>query len=261
MTYRQVVLRRTNPSLQVTAPMWDAPHVAEPAKSAIAKFLEDAVDLLPRARDHYDRQLQAILGTKGKPIYDVQRGKVARPGVPTLRAMADALEQPFDLLMRAADGEWVSPIDPKRAQQSEPIAQEADAGLVEIQQIDLAYGLGSTFADSPVDIDVLKFPRVWVESITLAPASLLTWTRGRGDSMHPTIDDGDLILLDRSQRKVGEQDALWAFTVGDTASIKRLRVKGDRFKILSDNSAVPPDEEPIDFVNIVARVVFVGKRK
>ncbi|MGV3456316.1 hypothetical protein [Sphingomonas sp.] len=29
---------------------------------------------------------------------------------------------------------------------------------------------------------------------------------------------------------------------------------------LSDNRSAPPDEEPIDFVNIVARVVFVGKR-
>jgi hypothetical protein len=147
--------------------------------------------------------------------------------------------------------------------QAPPLAvrSEADSDTVEIQNIDMAYGLGSTFADSPVDVDLLKFPKIWVESITPSPASFLTWTRGRGDSMHPTIDDGDLILLDRSQRRVTEQDALWAFTVGDTASIKRLRVKGDRFQILSDNSAVPPDEEPIDFVNIVARVVFVGKRK
>lgn len=133
-------------------------------------------------------------------------------------------------------------------------------GLVGIEQIDLAYGLGATFADGPIGAELMHFPRQWVDAITSSPPALLTWTRGRGDSMFPTINDGDLILLDRSQRRVTEQDALWAFTVGDLAAIKRLRIKGDRVVILSDNPTVPPDEEPIDEVNIVARVAFVGRK-
>ncbi len=137
---------------------------------------------------------------------------------------------------------------------------DPDLPMVGIQHIDLSYGLGSTFTDGPVEIEVLQFPKIWVETITSSPPAFLTWSRGRGDSMAPTIHDGDLVLLDRSQRRVQEQDALWAFTVGDVGAIKRLRVKGDRFQILSDNPSVPADEEPIDFVNIVARVVFVGKR-
>ncbi|MFV1919160.1 S24 family peptidase [Sphingomonas sp. MJ1 (PH-R8)] len=140
------------------------------------------------------------------------------------------------------------------------VPADDDTKTVGIQHIDLAFGLGATFADSPVEVQVLQFPQEWVQTITLSPAELLTWTRGRGDSMLPTIDDGDLVLLDRSQREVKEQDALWAYTIGDIAAIKRLRVKGDRYQIFSDNPAVAPDEEPIDFVNIVARVVFVGKR-
>lgn len=138
------------------------------------------------------------------------------------------------------------------------VAEQLD--LVSIEQIDLAYGLGATFADGPIGSELMHFPRQWVDAITSSPPALLTWTRGRGDSMLPTINDGDLILLDRSQRRVTEQDALWAFTVGDLAAIKRLRIKGDRVVVLSDNPAVPPDEEPIDEVNIVARVVFVGRK-
>lgn len=138
------------------------------------------------------------------------------------------------------------------------IAQQLD--LVGIEQIDLAFGLGATFADGPIGAELMHFPRQWVDAITSSPPALLTWTRGRGDSMFPTINDGDLILLDRSQRRVAEQDALWAFTVGDLAAIKRLRIKGDRVVILSDNPAVPPDEEPIEEVNIVARVAFVGRK-
>lgn len=133
--------------------------------------------------------------------------------------------------------------------------------MVGIQYIDQTFGMGGRYSDSPVQIDVLRFPKVWVESITSTPATLLTWTEGRGDSMEPTIHDRDIILLDRSQRRVDEQDAIWAFTIGDVAAMKRLRVKGDRFVIISDNPSVPDDEEPIDFVNIIAKVILVAKRK
>lgn len=132
--------------------------------------------------------------------------------------------------------------------------------LVPIEQIDLAYGMGASFTDGPINSEVMHFPRPWVEAITSSPPALLTWARGRGDSMVPTIHDGDIVLLDRSQRRVIEQDALWAYTVGDLGAIKRLRIKGDRVVILSDNPSVPADEEPIDEVNIVARVIFVGRR-
>ena len=132
--------------------------------------------------------------------------------------------------------------------------------LVSISQIDLAYGMGATFADGHVNVDVLHFPRTWIEAITSSPPAQLTWASGRGDSMAPTIHDGDLVLLDRSQRRVVEQDALWAYTVGEFGAIKRLRMKGDRVVILSDNPSVPPDEELANEVNIVARVIFIGRR-
>ncbi|MCM2300687.1 MAG: S24 family peptidase [Sphingomonas sp.] len=144
------------------------------------------------------------------------------------------------------------------AKAEELAAEQLD--LVGIQQIDLAYGMGATFADGPVESELLRFPRSWVQAITSSPPALLTWASGRGDSMAPTIHDGDIVLLDRSQRQILEQDALWAFTVGDLGAIKRLRVKGDRVVILSDNPSVPPDEEPANEVNIVARVIFIGRR-
>ncbi len=156
---------------------------------------------------------------------------------------------------------WKPQGEPGQVVVSVPAEDGEEPKTVDIEVIDQPWGLGAAFTDIAVQIDKMPFPKTWVEAISISPPALLTWARARGDSMGPTIEDGDLVLLDRSRRKVDEQDALWAFTVGDTASIKRLRVKGDRFQILSDNPSVPPDEEPIDFVNIVARVAFVGKRK
>lgn len=140
----------------------------------------------------------------------------------------------------------------------ELMAEQLD--LVGIPQLDVAYGMGATFVDGPISSQLRMFPRTWVEAITSSPPELLAWAQGRGDSMRPTIQDGDMVLLDRSQRRIDEQDLIWAYTVGDLGAIKRLRVKGDRLVIMSDNPSVSDDEEPIDLVNIVARVVFIGRR-
>ena len=138
------------------------------------------------------------------------------------------------------------------------VAEHLD--LVPITSIDMAYGMGATFADQPVAVDVLHFPKVWIESITDSPPALLTWARGRGDSMWPTIGDGEMVLIDRSDREVKDQDAIWAFTVGDMGMMKRLRIRNGKAIILSDNERVPPDHAELDEMNIVGRVAYVVRR-
>lgn len=136
----------------------------------------------------------------------------------------------------------------------------ATLDLVPIASIDLAYGMGGTFADSPVQMEVIHFPRPWLEAMTTTPPSLLTWARGRGDSMSPTIEDHDMVLIDRSERSIFDQDAVWAFTIGDMAMMKRLRVRGEKVTILSDNERVPPDYAHPDEINVVGRVTHIVRR-
>ncbi|CAN5453584.1 hypothetical protein BH09PSE4_BH09PSE4_13800 [soil metagenome] len=136
----------------------------------------------------------------------------------------------------------------------------SELDLVSVSEIDMAFGLGGTYSDVPIETRVLHFPRPWLESITTTPASQLTVARGRGDSMEPTILDGDIVIFDRSLRTVREQDAIWALTIGDIAMFKRLRVRGERVAILSDNDRIPPDEVHHEEVNVVGRVVFIGRR-
>ncbi|RSV12308.1 helix-turn-helix transcriptional regulator [Sphingomonas sp. ABOLF] len=138
------------------------------------------------------------------------------------------------------------------------IAEQLD--LVEIRSIDFAYGMGGTFGEDHIEEEVLHFPRKWIQAITSSPAPSLTFARGRGDSMAPTMNEGDVILIDRAQRTVLEQDAIWALTLGPIAMVKRLRIRGEQVTILSDNDRVAPDRVHADEVNIVGRVVFVGRR-
>jgi phage repressor protein C with HTH and peptisase S24 domain len=135
----------------------------------------------------------------------------------------------------------------------------AELGLVEVAEIDLAYGLGGAF-DGAVEVRNSVFARDWLQRITRTPASELHIARGRGDSMAPTLNDGDLVIIDRSQRSVFEQDAIWALSIGEILMIKRLRVRGEQVTLLSDNDRVPADTAHPDEVNIVGRVIFIGRQ-
>ena len=255
---------RKKPNVAQARLMWEAAYMPVEEKTALQRFVGRLIDDLPRTRNFYDSEIQKILGTTGKPLYDLER-KGSEPRRDTLKAMAQVLGQPLELFLRALDGEQVEPSARQEVRRDHTGGRASDGHtdleMVGIQHADLDFGLGAVFTDGHVEVEVLQFPRKWVETITYSPAELLTWARGRGDSMTPTIHDGDLVMIDRSQRHVREQDAIWAFSVGDVGSIKRLRVKGDKFIILSDNPAVPDDEEPQDFVRIVGRVVFVGAKK
>ena len=145
----------------------------------------------------------------------------------------------------------------RQAISAEDLAEHLE--LVPIQSIDLAFGLGGSFTDGPVETEIMHFPKAWVESITSTPPALLTLARGRGDSMIPTIHSGDMVIIDRSQRVIFEPDALWAYTVGEIGGIKRLKVKGDRVIIMSDNKIVPDDEVTVEEINIVGRIAFIGR--
>lgn len=184
-------------------------------------------------------KLQRRLGIPPSSFDNYWKGKRVWP-TETLADLAEQLQVSVDAILGA--------------QGSEPL------DMVTVNEIDLAYGLGGTYSDGPIESQVLHFPRTWVESITATPPQLLTFARARGDSMQPTIQDGDIVLIDRSIRTIREQDAHWALTIGEIAMIKRVRVKGERVAILSDNDRIPPDDVHHEEVNVVGRVVFIGRR-
>jgi phage repressor protein C with HTH and peptisase S24 domain len=147
-----------------------------------------------------------------------------------------------------------------RVQLPSPSVMADQLDLVAITEIDQDYGMGGTFTGDHVELQIHHFPRLWVEQITTSPAMMLTLARGKGDSMDPTIRDRDMIIIDRSKRKLDETDAIWALTVGDIGMIKRLRLRGSTVVIQSDNDRVKDEEVSAEEVNLVGRVVFIGRR-
>ena len=66
-----------------------------------------------------------------------------------------------------------------------------------------------------------------------ARADRLTCVRAAGDSMEPTIRDGDLVVVDKD-RRAAVDDQLFLVGSGDELVVKRLRQVGDRWNLVSD---------------------------
>jgi phage repressor protein C with HTH and peptisase S24 domain len=141
---------------------------------------------------------------------------------------------------------------------SEP---EIDEDLVEIDSIDLKYGMGGSFLDTDhVEVEKVKFARAWIRQFTNSPPEMLCTTKGIGDSMMPTIHDQDVVIIDRSQTRPEMGDMIWAVVYSGWGMIKRLRALPDgRIRISSDNQLVRDEYASDGELFIVGRVIAAVK--
>lgn len=170
---------------------------------------------------------------------------------------------PTDKLLALSDILCVNPrwlISGEGPKNSTDSGDEGDAVLV--QEIDLAYGMGSTYLDvAAVEPKSIPFPRPWLRTFTNADPEHLFFARGDGDSMMPTILDQDIVLIDRSQIMINRQDRIWAVAYGDLGMIKRVRAMPDgSYQLLSDNPNVEPATAVDGEMSVIGRVVAVIRR-
>lgn len=139
----------------------------------------------------------------------------------------------------------------------------AEHGLVFVDEIDLAFGMGATFLDDrePEVMGIVPFRENWLHGLYSGDVKHLKVVRGRGDSMEPTIRDGDTVLVDTSLRRIDDQDRIWAISYGDLGMIRRIRVtpKGS-WMLMPDNQVVRPDEVGDGETFIIGRVIWIGRR-
>ena len=133
---------------------------------------------------------------------------------------------------------------------------------VEIQQWDIAYGMGAGgYLDLPTTGEKHKFSRSWLRQFTSAPPEKIFLADGTGDSMFPTILDADKVMIDTTQREVRMADRIWAAAFGQVGIIKRLRPSPDgSVKILSDNPSVPQEVAYDGELHVVGRVVAIVRK-
>jgi len=116
--------------------------------------------------------------------------------------------------------------------------------------------------------DHLAFPRDWLVANGLRAATAFLMTV-RGDSMAPTLQDGDLIMVDRA-RTGPRSGRIYVYNdpAGDGTRIKRIDADGGGLVIRSDNPAAAPALEMITdrdraddlLARIIGEVVWCGHK-
>ena len=139
------------------------------------------------------------------------------------------------------------------AGQRKPQAEWAD-----VPRLPLGASAGpGALAQSEAPVGQLRFSARWLKANGLS-AAMLSAIEVEGDSMEPTLRDGDEILVDRTPRPL--RSGIHVLRLDDVLLVKRIERAGDALRLISDIRAYPEIERAANEVEIVGRVVWKGGR-
>lgn len=90
-------------------------------------------------------------------------------------------------------------------------------------------------------------------------AEAASMIRVKGDSMAPTLEDGDEILVDRDRRRVEGRGGVFVIRLDGELMVKRLRAGVGGIEVISDNPAWEARVVPAALVDVVGRVAWLGR--
>ncbi len=123
-------------------------------------------------------------------------------------------------------------------------------------------GHGAVTVDERVSARI-AFRGDWLRELSGGSPTGLSVIQVKGDSMTPTLSDGDDILVDRNDSAERLRDGIYVLRIDDMLNVKRIAMnpKGGGFDVRSDNTAYPTwagcDPET---VTVIGRVVWAGRR-
>lgn len=149
---------------------------------------------------------------------------------------------------------------------SSEIAARGDSnhGLVPIPRLDVraSAGAGALGGDER-PASHLGFEEKWLRRLAGGKLSDLSVIGVQGDSMSPTLSDGDDILVNSGDGSDRLRDGIYVLRRDDMLLVKRVGLgpSSRRIAIKSDNGSYPdwPDCDVKD-IDIIGRVVWAGRR-
>lgn len=137
--------------------------------------------------------------------------------------------------------------------------RKADSRWFDVPRLDIGASAGpGALPGGEEAFDTVRFSRRWLfeQGLEAGQLSLITV---EGDSMEPLLNDGDQILVDRSERPF--RDGIHVVRMSDTLMVKRVaRGQAGRLSLLSQNRAYPPLEVAAEDCEVIGRVVWKGGR-
>jgi len=146
-----------------------------------------------------------------------------------------------------------------------PAAPDATPGaLVPVRRSAVRASAGpGAIGDDQLVRPYFGFDPAWLRALTAASSDQLTMIRVEGDSMAPTLNAGDDILVDHAAPGEGLRDGIYVLRVDEALLVKRLAIHpfGGRVTVQSDNPTYPdwPDRG-LDELDCIGRVIWAGRR-
>lgn len=183
------------------------------------------------------------------------------PSVPQLRALASKLKWSMEELLGDGDIAAALEVRERRKKTDSALPQ----GLVYVKRVvgvHLSAGTGVPVYDWEEEDRTRSFDSDWMASEGLIAEHCRLY-RVKGDSMYPTVFDGDDVMVNlRSREPIN--DTVFALIADDGPRLKRLRrTTSERWEIVSDNDdkLLYPDEPFLDGQTAVwGEVVWQARR-
>lgn len=202
------------------------------------------------ARDLKPAPLAVSAGLGDSAIRDLFR-KGASPKVSTAQAIAEQLRMSIDEVILAGKSGHLP---------DDQGGQGRD--LVAVYNVEASAGYGALI-DSEMIVVQLSFPPGYLRRITSANPRDLAIIGVKGDSMTPTLADGDVVMIDTAKRDLSF-DGLFVLQDGGASLLVKRIGRGSRrgtVTLISDNRSYPPAERDVSEIEVVGKVVWKGVRE
>lgn len=138
--------------------------------------------------------------------------------------------------------------------------ENVDYYLVPKYNVEATAGKGDICFEEEI-IDHLAFSDKWIKKAGLEKKKLSIITI-KGDSMKPTLEEGDIVLIDHRYNTL-KNDSIYVLLMDGELRVKRLQKGPDQVIIVSDNTKYTPQHIDMqildDLIKIVGKVAWIGK--
>lgn len=146
----------------------------------------------------------------------------------------------------------------RESRRSGPVTSD---GLLRIKQLQVGASAGPGSLADDEFAESMGFGPKWLRRLGIDPANL-SLIAVDGDSMDPTLGDGDDIMVDHGASSRPLRDGIYVLRMDDVLLVKRVAMgPSGKLSIRSDNPQYPDWEDvSAESVNIIGKVVWTGRR-
>lgn len=199
-------------------------------------------------------QIAEMAGLNRSFVYDILRGRSENPNLERLAQLAYVLKVERNWLLHGL-GE---------VEGESPIIENPDLAFVAVPFVNVraSMGGGQSIDAEPDYGRPYHFQKSWIKYDLKSDPENLRIMHVVGDSMMPTLQDRDIILVDTSRRSP-TPPGIFVLHDGMGLVAKRLEYIPNsdppRVRIISDNTHYSPYEGVADEINIIGRIRWFAR--